>query len=137
MKEYKPTYIDVKQKPADLILGVNEELVEKWIYARYKVISQSITATGDYHIKNWFPPRLVEINVQETDKKSDWKTDFTTTFSIRSSWNGSAFITAETSNLISLWNLTGNATIRYNDWFNLNISAFSWSAKTIYITCYS
>jgi hypothetical protein len=45
MKEYKPTYIDVTTTPADKILGVNEELIEKGIYGRYKILQQVVNAT--------------------------------------------------------------------------------------------
>jgi hypothetical protein len=33
--------------------------------------------------------------------------------------------------------LVGNATTRHEDWITINISTYSWSAKTLYITSYS
>lgn len=50
MKEYKPTYIDPTPTPIEPILGVNKEMTEKGIYARYSISTQSVTATGDYRI---------------------------------------------------------------------------------------
>ena len=90
MKDYKPTYINTAQTPIEPILWVNKELIEKGIYARYSVKTQSVNATGNYRITTWFPPRLLEVSVQDSTQKSSWKTDFTTTFSIReydSAWN--------------------------------------------------
>jgi hypothetical protein len=138
-KTYIPKYIDIAPQEMKPILWVNEELVEKGIYARYKIIEQVVNATGDYYIKNWFPPRLIEISTRETNQMCTGKTDFAFTFSIRaySDWVDKTITTSQSTDLVSMNWLTGNATTRYFDWFNLNISSFSGSDKTLFITCYS
>ena len=138
MKDYKPTYIDPTPTPIEPILGVNKELTEKGIYGRYSVTTQSVNATGNYRIVTGFPPRMIEVNVRDTDQMSNWKTDFTTTFSIRAyNWGISWFLTSSSTNLISMSSLVGNATTRHEDGVTINISSYSWSAKTLYITSYS
>jgi len=140
MKEYKPTYINPAPQEMTPILWVNKELVEKGIYARYFVTSKVVSATGNYRITNWFPPRMVEVQVQDSTQMSTGKTDFTTTFSIRAYnnvWADSTIATSQSSNLISLSNLVGNATTRHEDGVTINISSFAWSNKTLFITCYS
>jgi len=140
MKEYKPTYIDPTPKEMTPILWVNKELVEKGIYGRYFVTSELVTWTGNYRITNGFPPRMVEVQVQDSTQMSTGKTDFTTTFSIRAYnnvWVDSTIATSQSANLISLSNLVWNATTRHEDGVTINISSFAWSNKTLFITCYS
>lgn len=140
MKEYKPTYIDPTITPIEPILWVNKELIEKGIYARYSIKTQSVTGTGNYRIITGFPPKLLQVQVQDTDQMSDWKTDFTSTFSIRAynnTWLDSTIGTSSSSNLISLSTLVWNATTRHEDGVTINISSYAWSAKTLYITSYS
>jgi len=138
MKEFKPTYIDPLPPPMTPLLWVNKELVEKGIYARYSIASQSVDATGDYRIVTWFPPRMIEVNVRDSGQMSNWKTDFTSSFSIRAYDGGLAwFSTSSSSNLINMSSLVGNATTRHEDGVTINISTYSWSAKTLYITSYS
>lgn len=136
-KEYKPDYINPNPTQFDSIPWINTELEAKGIYLKSKIVSQSITWTGDYTIKCWFPPKIIEANVQSSADKSDGKTDFTSTFSIRSYNNAWVFATSESTNLINMTSLVGNATKRYYNWFNLNISNYSGGAKTIYFICYS
>ena len=119
------------------VIWVNEPLVEQGIWWRYKIVEQSISATGDTNIICWFAPKLVIAHVQDSNQASDGKTDFDTTYSIRSYWTGTAFATSESANLISLSNLTWNITRRLYNWFIFNTSSFSGGAKTIYFTCYS
>jgi len=136
-KEYKPEYINPNTPQFEQLPWLNTELEIKGIYSRFKIVSQAITWTGDYTIKCWFAPKLVQAVVQSTADKSDWTTDFTSTFSIRSYNNAWVFATSESSNLISMTSLVGNITRRYYNWFNLNISTYSGASKTIYFTCYS
>ncbi len=138
MKEYKPTYIDPTPQEMTPILWVNKEMTEKGIYARYSIATQSVNATGDYRVVTWFPPRMIEVSVRDTWEMSNWKTDFTTAFSIRAYDGGlSGFLTTAYSNLINMSTLIGNATDRHEDGVTINISSYSWSAKTLYITSYS
>jgi hypothetical protein len=67
------------------------------------------------------------------------KTDFAFTFSIRaySDWVDKTITTSQSTDLVSMSWLVWNATTRYFDGFNLNISSFSGSDKTLFITCYS
>lgn len=139
MKDYKPTYIDPTPQPIEPILGVSKELTEKGIYARHSVKTQVVNATGDYHITTGFPPRMIEVQVRETNEMCTGKTDFTTTYSIRlfSSGVDQTITTSASANLINMANLVGNATTRHEDGVTINISTYSWSAKTLYITSYS
>lgn len=119
------------------LIGVNEPLQEQGIWGRYKVISQSVSATGNLTILCGFSPKLVIAHVQSSDQVSDGKTDFDTTYSIRSYWTGTAFATSASSSLTSLSNLTWNITRRLYNWFIFNTSSFSGGAKTIQFTCFS
>lgn len=135
-KEYKPEYISPAPEPFVPVEGLNKELEVKGIYGRYKIVSQTVTTTGDLTIKCWFAPRLVQAVVRASEEKSDGSTDFTTTFSIRSYNNWGIFGTTDSSNLISLSVMTANADKRYFNGFNLNTSSISGS-RTVYFICMS
>lgn len=139
MKNEKPPELkfSVPALNFEEIPWINEEMIAKGIYLRYKVIGVVVNATGDYHVKCGFPPRTVQAKVQDNSQQSIWDTDFTTTFSIRTYNSGWTVGTTESSTLTSLSTLIGSQTIRYTDGFNFNVATYSGSAKTVYFSCYS
>jgi len=142
MKEQKKTSlkpIDIVEPTFDTLKWVNEELVEKGIYAVLSTKSVSVTWTGTFKVECGFPPRLIQAIVQEADQFSQWSSDFSFTFSIRwYNWGIGGFLTSQSStNLISMSNLIAVPTTRVFDGFNINVTTFSGGAKTVFFTCYS
>lgn len=115
---------------------ISEELTSKGIYLRGKVISQAVSANGNYHVKCGFPPRIVEAQTRELTESCNWSSDFTTAFSIRNYDNAWVFGTTASSSLVYLSTITWDVNKRYYDGFNINISSFSWGTKTIYFKCF-